>query len=358
MTAIRSLPTGLLRFAGILAYHLGLANFVIGLRRRAPRILAYHACEPNETAFTRGLECNTPPVLFAKHLEFLVTHYEVVPFAMIASCSPGRAIAITFDDAYRSVYRHAFPLLRQYRCTASVFVVTDALDNNAFVWVNELTWLLNTRGEPARRTAAMLLGASVDSSVALLVERARALSSRKQLEDLLEAVTLAAGVRPPSDSSDLYLNWSDAAEMSKAGITFGNHTATHSDLARLELLEQHQEIIRAQRSLERHLPADALLSALAYPFGAHNASTRDAVSMSGIEVAVGIGGATEWTAPLQLARTPVGSSSVARLFADLEFVEPAKAFLRRIFVSLRRAPAREQWHSVSAERHVPGAPQV
>ena len=358
MTAIRSLPTILLRLAGMLAYHVGLANFVIGLRRRAPRILAYHACEPSENAFTRGLECNTPPALFAKHLEFLSTHYEVVPFAMIASCSRERAVAITFDDAYRSVRRHAFPLLRQNRFAATVFVVTDALDNNSLVWVNELTWLLNTGGEPARRAAATLVGASVESSVAELVERARALSPRKQLEDLLEAVALAAAVRAPSGNPDLYLNWSDAAEMSKAGITFGNHTASHPDLTTLEVAAQHEEIVRAQRSLERHVPADALLSALAYPFGAHNVNTRDAVAMSGIEVAVGVGGATEWTAPLQLARTPVGTSSVARLFADLEIVEPAKASLRRIFVRQRRAPVRGQWHSASAERRVPGAPQV
>lgn len=360
MTVIRSLPTFLLRCVGIVAYHLGLASLVIAWRRRACRVLAYHACEPRETAFTRGLRCNTPPALLAKHLAFLVAHYRVVPLATISSGPPEGAVAITFDDAYQSVRAHALPLLRQHQCPASVFVVTDALDKNSLIWVNELVWLLNTGGGPAQRAAAVLLNASVEASVASLVERARKLQPRKKLEEFLEAVALAAGIHTPPGNTDLYLSWSDAAEMSKAGITFGNHTAAHPDLSTLDVVSQSDEITRAERSLERHLPAEARLAALAYPFGAHNANTRDALATSGIAFSLGVGGSTVWTAPVQLSRTPVGESSVARLFADLEIVEPAKAFLRRIFAPDVRATQHsgEHWNSPSVEGHVPGAPQV
>jgi peptidoglycan/xylan/chitin deacetylase (PgdA/CDA1 family) len=359
MTTIRSFPTVVLRCLGMLAYHVGLANFVIALRRRAPRVLAYHACEPVETAFTRGLKCNTQPALLAKHLAFLVEHYEVVPLTAIASGAPARAIAITFDDAYQSVRGHAFPLLRQYRCPATVFVVTDAIDNNSLIWVNQLAWLLNTGGEPARRAAATRLQTDLDSPVALLVEGARELS-RHALEQLMEAVALAAGTQPPPGNSNLYLSWSDALDMSKAEITFGNHTAAHPDLTTLDVASQTEEITRAERSLESHLPTNARLSALAYPFGAHNVNTGDAVAASGLRMTLAVGGSIAWTLPVQLGRTPVGESSVARLFADLEIVEPAKAFVGRIFdrgFSAKQVP-REHWHSRRVERHVPGAPQV
>jgi peptidoglycan/xylan/chitin deacetylase (PgdA/CDA1 family) len=35
-----------------------------------------------------------------------------------------RAIALTFDDAYASVYEHAFPVLKQYGLRATLFVIT------------------------------------------------------------------------------------------------------------------------------------------------------------------------------------------------------------------------------------------
>jgi peptidoglycan/xylan/chitin deacetylase (PgdA/CDA1 family) len=360
MTIIRSLPTMLLRLAGMLVYYLGLASVVIRLRRAVPRVLAYHACEPTESPFTRGLECNTPPALLAKHLDFLSTHYRLVPLASIGSGSTDCALAITFDDAYRSVYQYAFPILRRYQCAATVFVATDAIDNDSLIWVNELAWLLNMGRASARQAAAKILGVKRSSSIGLILDRARELCASNRCRDLLDAVSRASGVHTPAGSSELYLSWPEAAEMSQVGITFGNHTATHPDLAALGVASQREEIIRASRSLECHLPAEARLSALAYPFGSRGVETRDAAASCGIGVTVAIGGATEFRAPIELGRTPVGRASVARLFADLEIVEPAKASLRRISTRLARISLirRGRWHSPRARRRVPGAPQV
>jgi hypothetical protein len=75
---------------------------------------------------------------------------------------------------------------------------------------------------------------------------------------------------------------------------------------------------------------------------------------------LGIGGANDFDTSLHLARTPVGRAGVARLFADLEIVEPAKASLRRLFsgrVRNRRTWTGD-WPSPTADRRVPGAPQV
>ncbi len=41
---------------------------------------------------------------------------------------PDRTVAITIDDAYRSVYDNAFPLLRQRGIPATVFIGTEAVD--------------------------------------------------------------------------------------------------------------------------------------------------------------------------------------------------------------------------------------
>jgi peptidoglycan/xylan/chitin deacetylase (PgdA/CDA1 family) len=40
----------------------------------------------------------------------------------------GRAVAITFDDGTADVYQNAFPILREFDFTATVFVITDTLE--------------------------------------------------------------------------------------------------------------------------------------------------------------------------------------------------------------------------------------
>src|SRR5205085_3499664 len=129
---------------------------------------------------------NTPPALLAKHLAFLTTHYHLVPLDSVLRDAREGALAITFDDAYRSVYDNAFPILRQHRCTATVFVVTDAIDHDRLIWVNELTWLLNMGGDSARHLAARLVGAKSDSTIAVIVDHARALQARGDCRDLLD----------------------------------------------------------------------------------------------------------------------------------------------------------------------------
>ncbi len=72
---------------------------------------------------------------FQAHLEYLKdSGYAVVPLADVHAAIndglplPDRAVAITIDDAYRSVYDVAFPMFQQYGYPFTVFVATDAVD--------------------------------------------------------------------------------------------------------------------------------------------------------------------------------------------------------------------------------------
>src|SRR5213078_60716 len=115
--------------SGMLLYWLHLHPLVIWLARRRTRILLYHACEPTESDFIRDLESNTPPD-------------RVVPLDALERGAPGdRAVVITFDDGYASVYANAFPRLRRLGLPATVYLTTDVVDNRALIWINELNWL-------------------------------------------------------------------------------------------------------------------------------------------------------------------------------------------------------------------------
>jgi peptidoglycan/xylan/chitin deacetylase (PgdA/CDA1 family) len=44
-----------------------------------------------------------------------------------------KPIFITFDDAYSDVYLNAFPILKKYNCTASVYVILSGFDDETYV---------------------------------------------------------------------------------------------------------------------------------------------------------------------------------------------------------------------------------
>ena len=81
---------------------------------------------------------------FSAHLNHLKeSGYAVVPLADVHAAIregeplPDRAVAITIDDAYRSVYDVAFPMFKEYGYPYTVFVATDAVDEGLPAY---MTW--------------------------------------------------------------------------------------------------------------------------------------------------------------------------------------------------------------------------
>ncbi|MEQ8859795.1 MAG: polysaccharide deacetylase family protein [Pseudomonadales bacterium] len=104
-------------------------------------ILLYHHVAEDTPAST-----SVSPATFAGHLDYLQANdYRVLPLSRIiaalsdpsAPALPERAVAITFDDAYRSVYSQAAPLLARHGYPFAVFVSTDYIDAG---FGNYLTW--------------------------------------------------------------------------------------------------------------------------------------------------------------------------------------------------------------------------
>jgi peptidoglycan/xylan/chitin deacetylase (PgdA/CDA1 family) len=95
-------------------------------------ILLYHhisATMPRSTSLTAQE--------FEGHLQYLkLNDYHVVDLAAAIELVqqgkplPEKAVAITFDDAWRDIYVQGLPLLKKYDYPFTVFVNTDAVDQN------------------------------------------------------------------------------------------------------------------------------------------------------------------------------------------------------------------------------------
>ena len=185
-------------------------------------ILAYHKVD---TRLELGGTMISPK-RFAGHLEYFrkngyqsVTLSRAVELMRQDQGGEKKYLCLTFDDAYEGLYRHAFPLLKEYGFTATVFVVTDYAGRS-----ND--WDINWGG-------------------------------------------LKFG----------HLSWEQMRELQACGIEFGSHAKTHRDLRFLSPEELRTELAGSREAMEQNLGVPA--ATLSYPFGLYNEAVRQAAIDAG-----------------------------------------------------------------------------
>ncbi len=102
---------------------------------RSIPILCYHQ-------FTQGVEAKRRLEVsveeFEQQMRFLSEGgYQVIPLKKLLSilqgdsAIPPKAVVLTIDDGYRSVYTYAYPILKKYGFSATLFVYTDFIGGAA-----------------------------------------------------------------------------------------------------------------------------------------------------------------------------------------------------------------------------------
>jgi len=208
-------------------------------------VLCYHKVERRqELGVTR-----ISPRRFAKQIERLArAGWKTLGLSEVIACAIGQRIAapnelaITFDDGYRGLREHAFPVLEGHAFRATCFVVTD--------FAGKLNrWDVAYGG---RRFA--------------------------------------------------HLAWRDMVAWQGRGMEFASHTATHRRLTRVSDLEVFVELDRSRRSIASALDVES--RAVSYPFGA--AGPREERLAREAGYAAGFGIARGWSrSVMSIARTPV-----------------------------------------------------
>lgn len=120
---------------------------------------------------------------FRGHLEYLRANaYTVIPLERLISSLeaesplPDKAVVITIDDAYRSVYEIGHPILKEFGVPYTLFVSTDALDEELpdYMSWDQLRDLADDGVSIANHSAAhesMLAGIDIEADVRRAEER-------------------------------------------------------------------------------------------------------------------------------------------------------------------------------------------
>lgn len=202
------------------------------LRNSTPRyrILMYHrVIDPERLPAPLDPGMYVRPATFRMHLEELTKRYEVIPLEDIFRCVESGndfskpVFALTFDDGWKDNFDFAFPLLKEFKVPATVFLPTNVIGTNR--------------------------------------------------HSFHEAADLPNAGRS-------FLSWEEVREMSAAGISFGSHTASHARLTELSSSQIEEELKLANQAfLRERVPCS---SVFCYPYGAANATSEAALDKTGI----------------------------------------------------------------------------
>lgn len=144
---------------------------------------------------------------------------------------PPKAMVITFDDGYQSVWDHAKPILDRYQFTATVFIVPEAIGHHNLWDDNKPTPIW-----PCMNT--------------------------DQCRQLLEQ-----------------------------GWEIGAHGLNHLNLTELDQERQREEVNQSKEQLEERFQQS--VTAFCYPFGAWNHQVRQVVQQAGFTTACAISPGTK-----------------------------------------------------------------
>ena len=263
------------------------------LNRQKLLIITYHRFSEAEDG--RSTSAHS----FDEQLEYLNANYTLLPLSRVAEVysngdrMPFRAAVITIDDGFRDSYEIAFPILQKHRTPATLFVVTDFVDQKAWLWTDKVRYLTAKAGSGAKTIQFFghELKINLDGPASRLEAATRINSSLKTLrEDEKEAAItkIAANLSvevpelPPSEYRSI--SWDQAREMDSNSVEIGSHTVTHPILPKVSDEQLETELRSSKARIEAALDRPAKL--FCYPNGSYDQRVVKAVANAGYECAV------------------------------------------------------------------------
>jgi peptidoglycan/xylan/chitin deacetylase (PgdA/CDA1 family) len=236
------------------------------LRALAPRIAA---TDKEETRlciiiYHRILEASDPLLegepdvkTFRWQMELLADCFNVIPLydavmALENRSIPPRAVSITFDDGYRSIYKFGLPILKEFNLPATVFVTAGSPSVNN-LWNDRV--LESLRQLPNGQLDLREIGLGI-RPFKTLKDRKSALCFIKDSikyrspPERIEAIQKLEGLAGNTFSQHLMLTHEMISALANDGIEIGGHTMSHPILSSLEDEVARNEIVGNKKQLE------------------------------------------------------------------------------------------------------------
>lgn len=237
-----------------------------------------------------------------QQLVYLKKRFNVIPLSQLRTCKelgiapPPKSLVLTVDDGYRDFYQVAYPLLKKHQLPATLFVTTGFVNQELWLWPDQITWLLN---HAERLEESIALG-DVTLAAQSINEQARPSMWSQiigyllsiddaQKHDWIARFAGALKLELPDQASQEYeaCTWDELREMQANGIELGGHTHTHPSLGQVSSKQLENELSTCIRLLTQELGEAA--RDFCFPNGQpndHNETVKRVVKASGFRSSV------------------------------------------------------------------------
>lgn len=278
-------------------------------------ILCYHRVGTAGVPVFSRLE----PGVFEAQMRYLKKHYRIVPLGQLCQeLQQARTVpptlAITFDDGYRDLYTHAFPVLQKYAIPATIYLIGKCMETGEAPWYDRIFVALEFSPKPILELELAeprkLILSNPASRAAAAWEIVCYLRSIPDVQRRKWCAAFEQRMRPPMARLEgRMLNWDQIRAMQGGGIYFGAHTMTHPSVSQLDPAELQEELVKSREFLEEGLQTP--VEDFAYPFGKPSdcsMAAEDVLSRSGYRSAVttSAGRNTVGMNPFRLHRMQIG----------------------------------------------------
>jgi len=256
------------------------------------RVLAYHRVAELKDPLTDDPSLSASPAGFAAQMRHVAKYYHPVAMPEVLDAIernlplPEHAVLITFDDGYADFAEIAWPILKQFRLPATVFVPTAYPDHPelAFWWQRLHQAFANTSRTLLLETPfGPLPLARPDQrqrSLRALIDHVPTIPHDAAMK-MVDAVCTQLVEKPANGPSAL--SWDQLRQLSKEGLTLGSHTRNHPILTQVTPFQIREEIKCSQQDLKREI--GFALPIFCYPHGDHSDIVCSILRSEGISLA-------------------------------------------------------------------------
>jgi|GEM_PF-1059292 len=235
--------------------------------RTRPVILMYHRI--SEDSRIPGIA----PAIFEEQLQYLIKHFHVMnmrEYLQQTTILPN-TVVITFDDGHEDFYSIAWPLLKKYKLSASLFIVTEFVEGSCWLWPDLIKYILiNAQDGEIQLPQTGLINLNKKNLLVnwqKLANVGLSLNSQARAEfiNLLADATQLQDRLTLPQSPFASVTWEQLSAMVSEGLDVGSHTVSHPILSQLSLDELNYELQESKTRIEQKLPIS--VQGICYPNG-------------------------------------------------------------------------------------------
>lgn len=239
------------------------------MNRRTPLILMYHRILKHD------LVPGTHPDIFVQQIAYLKENFNIINMSQLLThvqkkSVPERALVLTFDDGHYDFYANAWPIIKSHELTATLFVTTQFIDQQIWLWPDLLKYVLINASPREFNLDGIcrleLSGKNILKIWNTLGDFCLKLSSEERLifiKNLASDLRVNIPEAPQLPFSPT--TWPQLAEMVAEGLDVGSHSVSHPILSHVTSEQLTRELNESRKRIRDMLKIDTI--GICYPNG-------------------------------------------------------------------------------------------